>query len=161
MTTKNKNIYKSITHVCWGCVHYVRRGWTAVGPVFVHWSFPHSCVWRGCGAPRNCPSGPWRRPRPCPNTAPSGSRTTGPAGCSPCSPCPGRSLRSQAACSPRCRRRRPPGRWGADPHAASQWSPGRRDASWGCTANTSASGCVWVRGEGEWDHCWKILNFNC
>lgn len=122
----------------------VMRGCVVVEPVCVRCSCRHSCARRGCGAPRN-----FLRLRPGRGSSgvPSASRKKGRAECSPCCPHPGPGRRrSRVACFLRCRRRSAGGRTGAGRHAASRWSPGRTDASWGCTASTFASGCVWKKG---------------
>ena len=122
----------------------VRKGWIWATIRFVRFSCHRSCVCRG-HAPHSSPWGPPRARCPCLSSPLSVSMTTGPGGCSPCCPGPGQTPLSLGLCSPRCRRRRPPGKMGAGPPAASRWSHGTSAASWGCTASTSAWGCAWRR----------------
>ncbi len=111
--------------------------------------------------PHNSPEVPRMSPHPRLDSTPSESTRKGPAGCSPCSPCPYQTLLSQAACSPHCRRRRPPETRDADPPGASRWSPGRRASFWDYNASTSASGYAWKIGKKEiWVLCWVKASQN-
>ncbi len=78
-----------------------------VGIRCVHFSCCHSYVYMA-RVPHNSPEVPRMSPHPRLDSTPSESTRKGPAGCSPCSPCPYQTLLSQAACSPHCRRKIPP-----------------------------------------------------